>query len=223
MKTVAVMQPYFFPYAGYFRLFVVADVVVLLDTVQFPKGGWVHRNRLLDDRGLPRWLTLPIVRPRLGDTIESLRFPDDFSTLILGVMRRFPCLRVAWDKQDPLLARMIEADATVSDYLIKLLGACCSRLAIPFNVVRASAMNVATGLTGQERILALVAALGGDRYVNLSGGRALYDHQRFNEASIDLNFFVPYQGSAISMLQRLLTEPAERLAQEIRDQSTFSP
>jgi hypothetical protein len=45
MTTVAVMQPYFLPYPGYFRLFAAADQVALFDCVQFPRRGWVHRSR----------------------------------------------------------------------------------------------------------------------------------------------------------------------------------
>src|SRR5437016_2188558 len=58
--TVAIMQPYFLPYAGYFRLFAASDLFVIYDCVQFPRRGWVHRNRLTDARGLERWLTLPL-------------------------------------------------------------------------------------------------------------------------------------------------------------------
>jgi hypothetical protein len=41
------MQPYFVPYAGYFRLFAASDLFVIYDCVQFPRRGWVHRNRLV--------------------------------------------------------------------------------------------------------------------------------------------------------------------------------
>ena len=62
--TVAIMQPYFFPYAGYFRLFAASDLFVIYDCVQFPRRGWVHRNLLPDASGSERWLTLPLEKPR---------------------------------------------------------------------------------------------------------------------------------------------------------------
>ena len=58
MTTVAIMQPYFYPYAGYFRLFARADLFVVYDCVQFPRRGWVHRNRLTGADGQLQWLTL---------------------------------------------------------------------------------------------------------------------------------------------------------------------
>ena len=49
-RTVAIMQPYFIPYAGYFRLFTGADLFVVCDDVQFPRRGWLHRNKLIDHK-----------------------------------------------------------------------------------------------------------------------------------------------------------------------------
>jgi WbqC-like protein family len=56
---VSIMQPYFFPYIGYFQLAACSDIFVFHDDVQYIKGGWVNRNRILRD-GQPRWLTLPV-------------------------------------------------------------------------------------------------------------------------------------------------------------------
>ena len=57
MNRIAAMQPYFLPFAGYFRLMCDVDVFVLLDDVQFRKGGWIHRNRLRTRTGDLSWLT----------------------------------------------------------------------------------------------------------------------------------------------------------------------
>jgi hypothetical protein len=56
----AIMQPYFLPYAGYFRLFAATDLFVVYECVQFPRRGWVHRNQLVNTAGAERWLTLPL-------------------------------------------------------------------------------------------------------------------------------------------------------------------
>src|SRR5277367_4669735 len=76
-STVAIMQPYFFPYAGYFRLFAASDLFVIYDCVQFPRRGWVHRNRLIDVAGIERWLTLPLEKAPQSALIRDLRFPPD--------------------------------------------------------------------------------------------------------------------------------------------------
>jgi hypothetical protein len=78
MTTVSIMQPYFLPFAEYFRLFAASDVFVLLDDVQFPRRGWVHRNRLHDRGGeLCNYLHRQVDRIRRlrghTDTIKRLQ------------------------------------------------------------------------------------------------------------------------------------------------------
>jgi WbqC-like protein family len=57
--NVSIMQPYLFPYIGYFQLMASADIFVVHDDVQYIKGGWINRNRILSS-GEPRWVTLPV-------------------------------------------------------------------------------------------------------------------------------------------------------------------
>ena len=86
------MQPYFMPYAGYFRLFASTDQFVLYDDVQFPKEGWVHRNRLLNQNGEPAWLTLPIKRMPLKTKINEIVFNSEAGLLWRERMRKFSSL-----------------------------------------------------------------------------------------------------------------------------------
>ena len=114
MTTVAVMQPYFLPYAGYFRLFAAADRVALFDCVQFPRRGWVHRNRLPNAAGDAAWLTLPLQQAAVEARISDLRFRGRRSGPASGFLRRFPVLR---DCRHPLCEAMLRLDGTVCDYL----------------------------------------------------------------------------------------------------------
>ncbi len=215
MTTVAVMQPYFLPYAGYFRLFAAADRVALFDCVQFPRRGWVHRNRLPDAAGKPAWLTLPLRRAPVDARIRDLRFADDAAARLHAACRRFPVLR---DCGHPLYEAMLQLDGTVCDYLKKLLGLCCGTLNLPFETIRTSTLGIDPSLHGQDRVLAAIRALGATRYVNLEGGRSLYDAAAFDDQGIALRFLPEWQGVRWSILQRILTEPAEAIAADIRAQ-----
>jgi len=95
--TVAIMQPYFIPYAGYFRLFAASDLFVVYDCVQFPRRGWVHRNRLVDRNGALRWLTLPLRSAPQDVLIRDLQFASDAQMLVTQRLRPFD---VAADDQD---------------------------------------------------------------------------------------------------------------------------
>src|SRR3954469_21286194 len=87
--TIAVMQPYFIPYAGYFRLFAASDLFVIYDCVQFPRRGWVHRNKLIDGSGAERWLTLPLGKASQSALIMDLQFPPNAGQLLRQRLQPF--------------------------------------------------------------------------------------------------------------------------------------
>lgn len=214
MTTVAVMQPYFMPYAGYFRLFAAADLFVVFDCVQFPRRGWVHRNRLPRADGKADWLTLPLARRPREALIRDMAFAADAAERMAAQCRRFPALARG---DDPLVAATMAVGGSLVDYLERLLGMAAARLGLPFNRVRSSAFGLADGLAGQERVIAAARAAGATRYVNLSGGVDLYDPAAFADAGLALAFLPPYRGPGWSILQRLLTEDAAAVAADIRE------
>lgn len=215
MVTVAVMQPYFLPYAGYFRLFAAADRVALFDCVQFPRRGWVHRNRLPNAAGNPAWLTLPLRSNAVATRIADLRFADGAADTLRQRCDRFPQLR---DADHPFLSTVLDPSPDVVGYLEALLRQCCGHLDLPFETIRTSSMDIDPALRSQDRVLAIVEALGGDRYINLEGGRTLYDPAAFAAREIELSFLPEWRGSTWSILQRILTEPSASVADEIRSQ-----
>src|SRR5580704_1381643 len=103
--TVAIMQPYFFPYAGYFRLFAASDLFVFYDCVQFPRRGWVHRNKLIQRNTTSDWLTLPLAKTGRDTTrIMDLRFSENAQEKWAERMAEFPALSNRTSPQASLLA-----------------------------------------------------------------------------------------------------------------------
>ena len=221
VDTVAVMQPYFAPYAGYFRLLLGADLFVLYDCVQFPRRGWVHRNRLPDRSGALQWLTLPLAKAPQSVAIKDLTFRPDAAAVLLAELARFPLLtRVAADTS-ALHALLLGLDTAPIDYIERLLAQFAERLGLPWRSIRSSSLMIPAHLTGQERILAITAAVGARRYLNPPGGRALYDPARFAAAGVTLRFLPDYEGSFASILARLLEEPAGDITAEIQANTRF--
>lgn len=222
MTTIAVMQPYFFPYAGYFRLFTAADVVVMFDCVQFPRRGWVHRNRFADTHGAPQWLTLPLLKASRDVRIAELRLPADVQSRLESAMQCFPVLRNALRNGETLLGRVLAFENDdASAYLCARIEEITSMLGMRKPMLRSSTLQVDPSLRGQDRVLAIVKSLGGERYVNPPGGRALYDHDLFSRAGVDLRFLPPYTAGMDSILSRLLTEPPEAISREIERETAF--
>lgn len=215
MTIIAIMQPYFVPYAGYFRLFQVADVFVAYDCVQFPRRGYVHRNKLTDWQGTSHYLTLPLAPAPRKTRIDELRFRARAGTEMAQKMRRFPVLQRA-PAADPLMAWLHDLDRPVADYLIDGLDHCAQRLGVARPVRRSSALGLPAELRGQERILAVAEAFGADAYVNAPGGRNLYDAKAFRTRGIKLGFLAPFEGGKASVLERLLADGGGGVAAEVK-------
>ena len=210
------MQPYFIPYAGYFRLFAASDLFVIYDCVQFPRRGWVHRNRLLDGDGRESWLTLPLAKAPRDVRIRDLRFSDDAGRILDDRMRRHTASWPLPRQPEPeIVASLKNLAGTPVDYLERLLRVIVTGLGLRWQVVRSSSLAVPDSVRGQDRIIEIARRLGAVRYVNAPGGRALYEPGRFAEAGIELRFLDDYRGPWSSILQRILEEDRQSLSDDI--------
>jgi hypothetical protein len=218
------MQPYFIPYAGYFRLFCASDVVVLFDCVQFPRRGWVHRNVLPLASGSPDWLTLPIEKSDRSILINQLKFADHARERLADSMRRFPLLETARKQNSPVLNRVMDlGETTVADYLAGLVEYFSSILGFVPRILRSSSLNIPDDLHAQERVMAIAERCGASTYLNPPGGRNLYNGNAFAKKGIDLRFLPDYEASSASILARVLLEAPEVVASEIVLQTSFEP
>lgn len=214
-STVAIMQPYFFPYLGYFRLFAASDLFVIYDCVQFPRRGWVHRNRLVDASGAERWLTLPLAKAPQDILIRDLQFPSNAAQILADRLRPFPLVAKDPAAVGHVLAALREVHGSPLDYIERLLKHTVTYFGIPWRVMRSSALGVPAEVRGQDRILEIARRLGARRYVNAPGGRDLYDPTAFAHAGISLHFLPDYAGRNDSILTRILRENRNDLARDI--------
>ena len=212
MTCIAVIQPYFVPYAGYFRLFAAADKVILYDCVQFPRRGRVHRNVLPDSNSNPQWLTLPLQKANVKVKIRDLSFAEDAKEAMIQRTSRFPSLSTAPCELMSLIHRPV---GNVVDYLESTLKVTCNLLGLPCNTIRSSLLELPPQLTGTQRIIAVANSLGADTYVNLSGGRNLYNKSTFLKQGIKLKFLNEWRGSKWSILQHLALEERALIAKDI--------
>lgn len=219
---IGVMQPYFFPYLGYFHLMNAVDIFVVLDDVQYSKGGWVNRNRVLI-QGKPAWLTVPI--SSVGKSIQEKSYlvnPKWHSKLRRTLYQAYPDAPGLTALEAILDEWMSSHHMTVSEtnmWLInRILDTFCEKSPEFRNV---SSLGLEPGLRGVDKVLTACKALGGGMYVNLPGGRSLYSSAEFEEVGVELRFvssrfprypqqfhdFIP----GLSILDMVLQAP-ERLA-----------
>jgi hypothetical protein len=215
-RRLAVMQPYFFPYAGYFRLFSQVDEFVIFDCVQFPRRGRVHRSEYLTAKGAPEWLTLPLARQPQKVLIRDMAFAADARIEFDHRLAALPWLRSGTGPAAERIRDFLHAPLPpVIDYLESGLRLVNELLGIDTAITRSSALGLDSSLHGQERVLAVLASRGATHYLNSPGGRDLYDSETFARAGIRLDFLPAYRGHFFQLLQALMTVDPKRIREDI--------
>lgn len=200
-KTLAIMQPYFLPYIGYWQLMQAVDEFIIYDDVQFSKGGWINRNRLLLD-GAAHTFTLPLRKGRLREKINERELSEAFAganqSLLAKVTQAYsnaPC----FSQVMPVLEQIMAAgDGNLANFLCRSLEHIKTYLGITTPLLRSSALEAGRGLRASDRVLALCKAREAGTYINAPGGRDLYDKAEFATHGIKLHFI---QSSAVTYRQ----------------------
>jgi hypothetical protein len=190
MAKLAIMQPYFFPYLGYWQLIQAVDRFVVYDDVNYIKGGWINRNRILIN-GEPAYLTAPLQQPspfrRICDTslLPSTAWRDKLVKMVELTYRSAPCFAEVF----PLVEQLIRHETdNLSDYLAHQLHTLAAYMGIRTEFVLSSRGYHNDEMTGQARVIDICTREGAHTYINAPGGRTLYEHEAFRHAGIDLQF-----------------------------------
>jgi len=193
---LAIMQPYFFPYIGYFDLIHQTDLWVVYDTGQYIKHGWVNRNRILHPREGWWYVIVPLKHHHFTTPIREVRIAEDrpWRQKLLGQIQHygrkapfFPVVR------DLLHACLHDTSESLSRLNVRCLEEVTRYLGIPFQHSTFSEMGVHVDQTDGPTSIALqtARALGATEYVNRPGGAHLFDPRRFEEAGITLTIQGP--------------------------------
>jgi hypothetical protein len=187
---VAIHQPNFFPWLGYFNKIARADVFCLLDNVQMPKTGGSYINRvqlLLGNR--PTWVTAPIQRNYSGflpiaDIIFDERQPwrQKFLKTLQTVFGQTPHFRAVYSFLEPLVLYPEEKVARYNEHAIREL---CAALKLTHcRLVRGSDLPVQGKAT--DLLIQIVQAVGGDAYLCGGGAAGYQEDEKFAHAGIRL-------------------------------------
>lgn len=184
------MQPYFFPYIGYFQLMAASDLFVLHDDVQYIKGGWVNRNRILLN-GSSRMLTFPVRKDSSEQPINSRSYVEDKQTRtrLANLVREAYSKAPRYREIFPLIEELLHFDdANVARFNEHAIRTIADHLGLSCDIVVSSDMDKDNHLAGEARVLEICRKLEAKIYINPIGGVGLYHHQVFRQNSIDLFF-----------------------------------
>lgn len=190
MKTIAIMQPYFLPYIGYFQLMAAVDKFVVFDDVNFINRGWINRNRLLLNGGAHTF-TVPLRGASQNRLICEIELDDDpgWREKLLRTIRqaygRAPC----YVQVSALLKDLINYPSIrLDEFLLNSLREIVRYLSLEVEIVGTSRIYENAHLKGQERIFDICRQERASVYINPIGGVDLYDRASFSERELSLNF-----------------------------------
>jgi hypothetical protein len=200
--NVAMMQPYLFPYLGYFQLVNAVDVFIFADDVNFIKGGFVNRNKILFNNE-ERYVTVPCWDKSQNKLIKEIQicketkgYPKNILSTIQQTYAKSPLFADAF----PIIESVFNSNV---DSLSTLAAASVESVSkyLEINVDFKFSSVSFSHTKSQERSIRLInitKELGGDTYMNPIGGAKLYDKEFFKSKGIKLNFLEP---DAISYAQ----------------------
>lgn len=190
IQKTAVMQPYFFPYIGYYQLINAVDTFVILDDVNYIMRGWINRNNILLNNKA-HMISVPLSKPSQNKLIMETQInfteksKDSFIRTVDMAYKKAPFFKCVF----PLFLEIMEyKDNDLTAFLENSIKRVLSYLNIEKKITRSSLFSKDSSLKAQERIIEICKLLGTDLYINPIGGVTLYDSDKFKKESIDLKF-----------------------------------
>lgn len=194
------MQPYLFPYIGYYQLINYVDKFIIYDDVQYIQGGWINRNKILM-RNKEQLFTFSLKKDSFKKNINNRELSNRFNIEKTNFFQTLDaCYRKApYYKQTMSLLEEIFDDqgGNLSIFIIKQLKVICEYLNIKTPFVISSELGNPHHLHSEDRVIAICQTFQATEYINPIGGKELYYKEHFLGENIELKFLrsmpVPYQ------------------------------
>lgn len=189
--NVAIMQPYFLPYIGYFQLINYVDLFIVYDKIEYSKKGWINRNRILKN-GHDDFISLPLKKDSDYLHIDQRQLSDSFAKDRQKIIRRISDLyRKAPEYASvfPLFEQiMLFENTNLFDFVYHSLQQVTGFLGIDHKLKISSDVKVNHHLKSPDRLYDFCHHLNADTYVNPIGGKEMYQHEDFARQELNLRF-----------------------------------
>lgn len=188
---IAVMQPYFFPYIGYFQLLNLVDQFVVYDNIEFTKNGWIHRNRILVN-GRDAYISLPLKKDSdyldVKDRVLADIWTNERKSIlnrIVGAYRKAPYFEVVYTLVESCI---MTEERNLFRFILNSINVINEYLRITTPITISSPIPIDHELKGRKKVMALCKAVNADEYINPIGGVKLYQKDEFHDEGINLYF-----------------------------------
>lgn len=191
LRTVSMMQPYLFPYLGYFQLIARSDVFVLGDDLQYAKASWINRNRILVN-GQPKLITFPLRKAHLFASINqrwlSEQYPHEAQKILKTLEQSYAQAPYKAETMELVRGILAHPERNLARFIENSIRRICAHLHIATPIRIGSELGLPARMDKQERVISIVQKMRGELYINSIGGTALYSHELFNRHGLTLRF-----------------------------------
>lgn len=191
--SIAIMQPYAFPYIGYFQLISATDKFVILDDVNFIRRGWINRNRILVNNS-DYLFTIPLKKSSQNKLIKDLIIfkPTEWKENFLKTISQSYSNAPQFKNVFKLISEILEpTEENLSKFIHNSLIVLCNYLNIGTKIIESSTVYENSDLKKEMKIIDICRKENADHYINPVGGIELYSKEEFGTHGIKLNFIKP--------------------------------
>jgi hypothetical protein len=189
MKAVAIMQPYFLPYMGYFQLIAAVDLFIVYDNIKYTKKGWINRNRLLQN-DTDVMFSLPLKKDSDSLNVCERELAADFNRKkLLNQFKNAYGHAPYFAQTLPLIEQIVTyKQINLFQFIHHAIVKVCEHLGITTKIEISSSINIDHALKNQDKVLALCEAVNASVYVNAIGGIDLYSKKTFHDKGLVLKY-----------------------------------
>jgi hypothetical protein len=188
--VLGIMQPYVFPYIGYFQLINAVDKFIIYDDVAFINKGWINRNNILVG-GKASMFTIPLLGASQNRLIQEIELDNltIWNKKILKTLEQSYKKAPFYQEGLAIVEQVFNFPSkNIGELATKSLKETCKYLKINTEIVESSTIYNNQDLKAQQRILDICLQEKALHYINPIGGMAIYDKQLFADNKILLNF-----------------------------------
>lgn len=186
---IAIMQPYFLPYIGYFQLINIVDKFVILDNVQFTKKGWVNRNKFLQNNR-DKYFSIPIKKSSFNSNIIDRIISDEYNqkkilSQFYNAYQKAPYFNEIY----PLIEKIVfHSNKNLFEYIFHSISEICNYLSINTELFVSSSIDIDHHLKSEKKVIEICKFFKSKVYINSSGGAKIYEKNNFKKFNINLKF-----------------------------------
>lgn len=186
---LGIMQPYFFPYIGYWQLLNTVDNYVVYDDVNYIKNGWINRNNILLN-GTYHLITLPLQEASSFKLINEISITqnDILKNKLLKTIKSAYLKAPYFATIMPIIESLILENTNIAKLNYNIILAVKKYLDIDTNILLSSEIEKDNKLKAQDKVLHIANILGATEYYNAIGGQELYNKTDFLNKNIELKF-----------------------------------